>query len=144
MEHRQKDWKKLCRHVRKHGIKLVLVDEEKFGSRYDPDIRSLFDPFRETIFFNKKTLKDPDIALFSLAHELGHAIDHMSEPHLSREYGLHYNLSVVYANFEQPTPEASRRIFQVREDMANDLAESVLEELEIAISLDAREVCIHH
>lgn len=141
---RRKDWKKLRSLVRKLGLRLVVLPAEEFAEQYDPDIRSLFDPRHHKIVFNQKTSENEDIALFALAHELGHALDHISEPHLASEYGLHYHLARVYSNFGLDVPDESRGIFQAREDMANDLAESVLDDLGIPISSDARESCVHH
>lgn len=89
-------------------------------------------------------MEDEDIALFAFAHELGHVIDHISDPASSAEYGFHYHLARLYSSFGRELPESSRRVFQDREDMANHLGESVLEELGIPISLSAREACIHH
>jgi hypothetical protein len=141
---RRKEWKQLRKLVSQLGLRLVVLQEDDFGEQYDPGIRSLFDPHNHKIVFNRKTNEDEDIALFALAHELGHAMDHMSEPHLAEEYGLHYHLAKVYARFDRDIPDESRRVFQDREDMANDLAESVLEEFGITISIDAMEACIHH
>lgn len=93
---------------------------------------------------NGASFSDEDVALYSLAHELGHVIDHLSEPHHSREYAFHYHLMAVYHRFGRELPDYFERIFQEREDMANSLALSLLEELQIPIGVHALKACIHH
>jgi hypothetical protein len=141
---RRQEWNRLRKFARRLGVRLVVIPEDQFSARYDVDIRSLYNPLTHQIIISRKTFADEDIVLFSFAHELGHVMDHMSEPHHSSEYGFHYHLMDVYHRFGRELPESFKRVFQDREDMANDLAENLLEELQIPIGISAREACIHH
>lgn len=130
---RRSDWTRLKRLVKSYGIGLVVIPSSCFTEHYSDLAWSVYDPSRCTIVVDQECASDENRLLFAVAHELGHAVDHVSEPDKARHYGLHFHISKAYEMFGIKEPKETKDVFSEREQMADEIGLSFLKELSISI-----------
>ena len=130
---RLSDFRKLRRFANRLGVRVQFMSEKTFDSQY-AGVQAFYDPYNSRICMNRKLdEKNAAFRLYALAHEIGHVVDHCTDDDAVAEYRLHYDLASLYSDHGLEIPSRSREVFQVREDMAYAIGESVLRELGIVI-----------